>query len=565
MNYDRQLDLFFIATKVKGYGTAFSIGEDLRLLAEDKITRNTVRYAKNYANRKKNYRENAYLSMGTELNNDKNLITPPNRPYPPILEGKKYVAAFLNISDFEKDKNKKIPALEGLLTWLCASGVENSKLTFLGHGSGMANGNISISNGFKSCSLSPTDLAHVLLNHGLRREKKIGASILGVKPNAYWVPDKESPACNCCKKKFQGVFFMGKHHCRRCGKVVCEDCSKDRQILAEAVTAKGVEKNPGGKQRVCKTCVNELLNPTKDSTRSDFVGSLKTICVFSCRAGQGIETGDRLGTRTVDPLRNKFANESFAARFAEALKASGKVAGVKITAVAEIALMNSGGFKKGLQISAPGNSTEIDNTIKQIKFRYKKIDGMEVFVIPGVIYGKSDAHQATLNWRDKKTFAGREDFLANLRKQASRWQDLEKAGLTITVKGPAGPLHFGKVEHTNLNELSTQFRRWDFPYWTQRVVITQKGGQEGSAAGGGPTQGYIDKFKEREKKGGFSNDNWNTFFPDIKADPTVYTLELTPPPGSFNKIEHLPHAENLILLEGKEEKPWKDTKIVEVI
>lgn len=563
MNYDRQLDLFFIATKVDGYGTVFSIGDE-RLLAEDKTTRASVRYAQNYADRKKNYRENAYLSMETELNNDEKLRTPPNRPYPPILEGKKYVAAFLNISDFEKDKNKKIPALEGLLTWLCASGVENSKLMFLGHGSGMANGNISISNGFKKCSLSPTDLAHVLLNHGLRREKKIGANILGVKPNAYWVPDKESPACNCCKKKFQGVFFKGKHHCRRCGKVVCEDCSKARQILDEAVTANGVQKNPGGKQRVCKTCVNELLNPTsKVSTRSDFVGSLKTICVFSCRAGQGVETGDRLGTRTVDPMRNKFANESFAARFAKALKASGKVAGVKITAIAEIAELDSAGFKTGRQIRAPGESTEIDNTIKQIRFRYQK-DGMEVFIIPGVIYGKSDAHQATLNWREGKTFAGREDFLANLRKQASRWQDLEKAGLTITVKGPAGPLHFGKVEHTNLNELSTQFKRWDFPYWTQRVVVTQEG-NKWVAPSGHRTQGYIDNFKKHEKKGGFSDNNWNTLFPDVEADPMVYTLELTPPPGSFNKIEHLPHAENLILLEGKKSIPWKDTKIVEVI
>ena len=556
MNYDRQLDLFFIATKVDGHGTAFGIGEDSRVLAEDKTTIGSVFYAASYADRKKNYRENTYFCLDTELNNDENLRKPPNKPYPPILEGKKYVAAFLNISDFEEDKNKKIPALEGLLTWLCASGVENSKLTFLGHGSGMANGNISISNGFKSCSLSPTDLAHVLLNHGLRRENKIGASILGVKPNAYWVPDKESPACNCCKKKFQGVFFMGKHHCRRCGKVVCEDCSKGRQILDEVVTANGVQKNPGGKQRVCKTCVN-------DGFKLKIVAPpLKTICVFSCRAGQGVERGDRLGTRTVDPLRNKFANESFAARFAEALKASGKVAGVKITAVAEIALLKSDGFKKGLQIDAPGNSTEIDNTIKQIKVRYKK-DGMEVVIIPGVIYGKSDDHQVTLNWRDN--FKGREDFLANLRKQASRWQDLEKAGLTITVKGPAGPLHFGKVEHTKLTELSKQFRRWDFPYWTQRVVITQKGGYEGTAKSGGPTKEYIDIFKEDEKKGGFSNDNWNTFFSDVKADPTVYTLELTPPPGSFSKIEHLPHAENLILLEGKEEKPWKDTKIVEVI
>ena len=38
-----------------------------------------------------------------------------------------------------------------------------------------------------------------------------------------WVPDKEAPACNVCKREFSMTFR--RHHCRACGHVVCGFCA----------------------------------------------------------------------------------------------------------------------------------------------------------------------------------------------------------------------------------------------------------------------------------------------------------------------------------------------------
>jgi len=41
--------------------------------------------------------------------------------------------------------------------------------------------------------------------------------------NNKWVPDNEVSNCCCCKSKF--TIFRRKHHCRRCGNIMCGDCS----------------------------------------------------------------------------------------------------------------------------------------------------------------------------------------------------------------------------------------------------------------------------------------------------------------------------------------------------
>jgi ankyrin repeat protein len=37
-----------------------------------------------------------------------------------------------------------------------------------------------------------------------------------------WQPDSEAPICNHCHVRFH--FFRRRHHCRRCGKVMCSEC-----------------------------------------------------------------------------------------------------------------------------------------------------------------------------------------------------------------------------------------------------------------------------------------------------------------------------------------------------
>lgn len=61
---------------------------------------------------------------------------------------------------------------------------------------------------------------------------------------AYWTPDNECVNCSVCKAQFSPLLPL--HHCRECGKGVCDDCSNARK----AVPSRGWDKPV----RVCNKC-----------------------------------------------------------------------------------------------------------------------------------------------------------------------------------------------------------------------------------------------------------------------------------------------------------------------
>ncbi|XP_076257835.1 pleckstrin homology and FYVE domain containing family member rush hour isoform X1 [Rhynchophorus ferrugineus] len=78
---------------------------------------------------------------------------------------------------------------------------------------------------------------------------------------AVWVPDVEAPVCMHCKKT-QFTLINRRHHCRKCGSVVCGPCSNKRFLLP----------NQSSKPlRVCLQCYEVLTaaktNPTSDALR----------------------------------------------------------------------------------------------------------------------------------------------------------------------------------------------------------------------------------------------------------------------------------------------------------
>jgi hypothetical protein len=62
-----------------------------------------------------------------------------------------------------------------------------------------------------------------------------------------WVADELVTECHLCGDEFG--FFSGKHHCRRCGLVFCEDCS-DRSLALASPAVHGLVTH----ERVCQTC-----------------------------------------------------------------------------------------------------------------------------------------------------------------------------------------------------------------------------------------------------------------------------------------------------------------------
>lgn len=53
-----------------------------------------------------------------------------------------------------------------------------------------------------------------------------------VPPKEKWVADDEAKVCMCCKIS-QFSLLNRRHHCRRCGRVVCAECSPHRISLPE--------------------------------------------------------------------------------------------------------------------------------------------------------------------------------------------------------------------------------------------------------------------------------------------------------------------------------------------
>ena len=66
-----------------------------------------------------------------------------------------------------------------------------------------------------------------------------------------WQPDESRTHCNNCPAEFG--FFTRKHHCRQCGLIFCNDCSKGRKTLSNPVIRPG-ESAETGMVRVCDQC-----------------------------------------------------------------------------------------------------------------------------------------------------------------------------------------------------------------------------------------------------------------------------------------------------------------------
>jgi len=74
---------------------------------------------------------------------------------------------------------------------------------------------------------------------------------------AVWIPDSEANTCMHCKK-VQFTLVNRRHHCRKCGVVVCNGCSA-RRVLLPAQSSKPL--------RVCNSCFDEF---SKSSNNANF-------------------------------------------------------------------------------------------------------------------------------------------------------------------------------------------------------------------------------------------------------------------------------------------------------
>ena len=103
---------------------------------------------------------------------------------------------------------------------------------------------------------------------------------------APWVLNQDAPYCMQCHALFRYP-VRRRHHCRRCGRVVCDECSQSRRLLPHLHASKP--------QRVCDRCVEaatgRLARP-RPALSSKVPGALGVVRVRLIEA-RGLMATDR--------------------------------------------------------------------------------------------------------------------------------------------------------------------------------------------------------------------------------------------------------------------------------
>eukprot|EP01095_Lingulamoeba_sp_RSL-Kostka_P017069 TRINITY_DN865_c3_g2_i1.p1 TRINITY_DN865_c3_g2~~TRINITY_DN865_c3_g2_i1.p1 ORF type:complete len:100 (-),score=12.05 TRINITY_DN865_c3_g2_i1:113-412(-) len=85
--------------------------------------------------------------------------------------------------------------------------------------------------------------------------------ILNIAPT--WVPDERVTTCFICSVEFG--FITRKHHCRNCGKIICNKCSSKRRRLPQFGITEPV--------RVCDSCFPNNGVPSASSGNAAIIYS----------------------------------------------------------------------------------------------------------------------------------------------------------------------------------------------------------------------------------------------------------------------------------------------------
>ena len=103
-------------------------------------------------------------------------------------------------------------------------------------------------------------------------EKKIKYIPVNSRRINFWVEDKLISNCYNCNLEFS--IFQRKHHCRYCGRIFCNNCSKDRIKFPDFINvSKDLNRNnsyidnlysKNDEKRVCKSCNSYLLLKIKN-------------------------------------------------------------------------------------------------------------------------------------------------------------------------------------------------------------------------------------------------------------------------------------------------------------
>lgn len=127
------------------------------------------------------------------------------------------------------------------------------------------------------------------------RSKRLLTMDGDVESAASWRPDKSSSCCTICLQEFS--LLNRRHHCRKCGILVCDDCSKGRALIRSV------------KSRVCDRCVREQVNSSNATLKFNPLTSSSSIEPWTSSASSS--TGNTGKKTEDDPSDDDDDDEAF--------------------------------------------------------------------------------------------------------------------------------------------------------------------------------------------------------------------------------------------------------------
>ena len=240
-----------------------------------------------------------------------------------------------------------MPELQSLVEWVCAkkspAGAPLAgKMRLNCHGSNSADAGLAMGNS----SLSADNLVDALIRHGLgtRAMQNTVARRVASEPQATWKLDAKVRACENCTKEFT-TFTRRKHHCRRCGGIFCDDCTKQRRTVRDPLVENGKMKGDVKDCRVCDRCAaivtegwmaTQGLKPAGvDTGVSEKAGKgLTQITLALCQTASS--------KKEFADAKTGFARNSIASKLVKRLSMKG-IHGIQVSGSNEVVIWSHGG------------------------------------------------------------------------------------------------------------------------------------------------------------------------------------------------------------------------------
>ncbi len=465
----------------------------------------------------------AVQAKGKNINDVLGAGTNPAVTNPNQFDKLHYISCYVDLETLQPSQ-PFVSEFAELVAWISAAAT-SGKIRLNCHGNSAADAGFSMG----GSTLSPADLVEALIRHGLKKgspddlapHTKTNESY----PGASWKPNNKAPKCENRKCAVAFGFVTRRHHCRRCGGIFCDKCTKKRQTVVNPLTETGHAAGAVPDCRVCDDCAHDANYTLKFVKASKGVTQITLALCLSAR--NETELAD---------MKTGFARNSIASRLVQALREH-HLLGIQVSGMNEVLKWSDQGFIAVFGVKYPG----------QAKDKKAGIDpGIDLFA--GTDFAGSLSTNVSLTIPSS--------ILGGRNEPGERWEEaiidaaqyIPVRDMKITPCCGGNKLAFGIFTAAQERLVTQAFKKWDFHQW---VCIEAAAGSvpELSQATGilsewrgptGPNAAFLTKARFGRSTKLLSAPQWRIHIEWAKNDP------------------------NSIVVRGLEERSYKQYKVFEL-